>query len=287
VKRLISLWAVSGTVVVGGVFGLAAGAANARTHAHAAGAGLPTLKVAVRGGHGIKVTGSMVSGAVKVVSTFSGKVPKSSQGGPAYGLVRLDPGVSVQQAFQAVHSHGGDINGLTPYGSLFVDAVPGGTIETTLKPGNYVALNITGNGQPAFQTFTVTKSSSPAKLPAAKATEKSIEFGFRGPKVLHNGTMVRAENAGFLVHMDILVGVRNARTGRKVMALLKAGKDGKAGKLVTHSQVTLLGPGSPGAMQQMVLHTKPGYYVQLCFMDTQDGREHTQLGMERMIKVVK
>jgi hypothetical protein len=40
-------------------------------------------------------------------------------------------------------------------------------------------------------------------------------------------------------------------------------------------------------MQQEVITAKPGVYVIACFMDTQDGREHTQLGMERMIKVVK
>jgi hypothetical protein len=36
-----------------------------------------------------------------------------------------------------------------------------------------------------------------------------------------------------------------------------------------------------------VLHAKPGYYVEVCHMDTQDGREHTRLGMERLIRVVK
>ena len=40
-------------------------------------------------------------------------------------------------------------------------------------------------------------------------------------------------------------------------------------------------------MQQQVLNAKPGYYVQACFMDTQDGREHTQLGMERVIRIAK
>ena len=29
-----------------------------------------------------------------------------------------------------------------------------------------------------------------------------------------------------------------------------------------------------------------GYYVEACFMDTQDGREHTQLGMERLVQIV-
>ena len=40
-------------------------------------------------------------------------------------------------------------------------------------------------------------------------------------------------------------------------------------------------------MQQEVLIAKPGFYVQACLMDTQDGREHTQLGMERLIKITK
>jgi len=70
------------------------------------------------------------------------------------------------------------------------------------------------------------------------------------------------------------------------MALLRAGKDNQAGKLATNAFVPLLGPASPGALQQEVLHAKLGYYVQACFMDTQDGREHTRLGMERLVQVV-
>ena len=159
-------------------------------------------------------------------------------------------------------------------------------IEAVLKPGNYVALNLTGNGNPGFTVFTVTQSSSPAPLPPARAVEATIEFGFRGPTVLHNGTIVRAENQGYLVHMDYLIGVPSAAVGREVMALLRAGKDNQAGKLATNAFVSLLGPASPGALQQEVLHTTLGYYVQACFMDTQDGREHTQLGMERLVQVV-
>ena len=47
------------------------------------------------------------------------------------------------------------------------------------------------------------------------------------------------------------------------------------------------GPVSHGGMQQSVLNAPPGYYVEACFMNTQDGREHTQLGMERLVRVVK
>ena len=141
---------------------------------------------------------------MNVTSTFSGK------GQGAYGLVRLNQGVSFPEALHAVQSHHGDPNALTPFGSLVVAADAPGTVQTVLTPGNYVALNLTGNGPAAnVAQFTVTPSSSPAALPAAAATETSIEFGFKGPKVLHDGTMVRIENGGFLVHMDVLIGARN------------------------------------------------------------------------------
>jgi hypothetical protein len=273
VKRFESLVVVSSVVAacVGGLAGV--------TGASAAPA-LPTLNLALTGQTGIKVSGSEVSGAVNVTSTFSGK----GQGG--FGLVRLNTGVQFQQAFQAVQSHHGDLNALTPLGSLLADGSAPGTIQTVLTPGNYVALNVTGNGQPAFEQFTVTPSSSPASLPAAKATEASIEFNFTGPKVLHQGTMVRLENDGYLVHMDNLIGARTKADAQKIIALLRAGKDHKAQKLAS-GFVNLIGPASPGAMQQEILNAKPGYYVQACFMDTQDGREHTRLGMERLIQIKK
>jgi hypothetical protein len=70
--------------------------------------------------------------------------------------------------------------------------------------------------------------------------------------------------------------------------LLRAGKDNQALPLLGPNPqfVSLLGPASPGAMQQQVLHAVPGYYLEACFMDTQDGREHTQLGMLRLVRVV-
>jgi hypothetical protein len=280
-KRFRPLIAAVGALVAVGALMLPAAAGAASS--------LPTLTVALNGTKGVSVSGSTVSGAVNVVATFSGKAPSGpNSNGPAFGLVRLDPGVSGQQAGGAVQSHHGDINALTPYGSLFVSQGAPSSLQTVLTPGNYLALNVTGNGQPGVAQFTVTQSSSPAALPAAKATETAIEFGFMGPTVLHNHTMVRAVNGGYLVHMNELIGVPNANVGRLVMTLLRAGKDKQAMKLLGRNSAfaSLMGPGSPGAMQQEVLNTKPGYYVQACFMNTQDGREHTQVGMERLIRVV-
>jgi hypothetical protein len=275
----MSVVAAAGAVAVGCGFVLTGGASGAGS--------LPTVTIALSGTTGISLSGTPVSGAVNFVSTFTGKSPQGSQGA-AFGIVRLNQGATFLQAAAAVNSHHGDLNALTPYGTLLVSAGAPSTIQAVLTPGsNYVALNLTGNGTPGFSPFTVTQSSSPAGLPAASATETAIDFGFRGPSVLHNGTIVRAENGGYVAHMITLFGVRNAATGRAVMVLLRAGKSTQAQKLATRNFVGLLGPASPGAAQQQVLQTTPGYYVESCFMDTQDNREHVRLGMLRLVRVVK
>ena len=167
-KRLGSLVVVSSAVgaCVVGLAGVG-GASAAST--------LPTLNVTVTGKTGISVSGSTVSGAVSVASTFSG----NGQGG--FGLVRLNPGVSFQEAFHAVQSHRGDLNALTPFGTLLVAADAPVTVQTVLTPGNYVALNLKGN-RPAANVaqFTVTPSSSPAALPAAERPARSSSAS-RGP----------------------------------------------------------------------------------------------------------
>jgi hypothetical protein len=267
-----------GTVTCAVALAITASAASAAT--------LPELDISLSGTHGVSVSGSMVSGAVSVVGTVSGG-PIHTSNGAAFGIVRLNPGVTIQQAAGAVSAAHGDLNALTQYGALVVSAGAPSTVQSVLTPGSYVALNESGNGQPGFAPFTVTQSAAPAALPRASATQKAIEFGFKGPKVLHDGTMVRAVNGGYLVHMVVLIGVRNATVGRTVVTLLRAGKDRAAERLASHRFVTLLNPASPGAVQQQILHAKAGYYVEACFMDTQDGREHTALGMERLVKIVK
>lgn len=273
---------VVASAVVAGAFGLAGGA----TAAGAASA-LPTLNIALTGKTGISVSGSEVSGAVNVASTFSGK------GQGAFALVRLNPNepakTALEEGFQAVKSHHGDPNALTATGSSLIAAAPApGAIQTVLEPGAYAALNVTGNGPSAAKMFTVTKSDSPASLPSASATQTAIEFAFSGPSTLHDGTVVRAQNGGYLVHMIDLLGVKSKADGQVAIRGLKAGRSQKFFRpLSTGVLVSLLDPASPGATQQAVLNAKPGWYVEACFMDTQDHREHVQLGMERLVHIVK
>ena len=68
---------------------------------------------------------------------------------------------------------------------------------------------------------------------------------------------------------------------------LTAGKEKAAEKLIIGPPAGFAGPVSTGAYQQETITAKPGVYVQVCFMQTQDGRDHTLLGMERIIQIVK
>ncbi|MGB8879526.1 MAG: hypothetical protein WCD11_24640 [Solirubrobacteraceae bacterium] len=276
-KRFASLIAVP-AVVTACLFALAGGAAAA-----SAASALPTLNLALTGKTGISVSGSEVSGAVNVVSTFTGK----GQGQAA--LVRLNPALppaqALAQGFQAVQSHHGDLNALTALGDALVfDAGAPGTAQTVLTPGAWVALNVTGSGNPVFMPFTVSPSSSPAALPTPGGTVGAIEFGFRGASVLHRGELVRFENDGYLVHMVVGIRVKNRAVAAAETAALLAGKDKLAMRLAS-GFANFAGPLSPGGMQQEVINAKPGVYVLACFMNTQDGREHTQIGMERTVTI--
>lgn len=257
------------------------GASAAASRASASSA-LATISI-VMDGKSISVAGSTVSGAVDIHSTVT-----SPDASPT--LIHLNQGVTPAQVFAGI-SRSHDPNAVQQFGAIAFDAdAPRGSsnAQTVLPAGNYVALD-TSKQHPPFPatTFTVSQSSTPAALPVANATQRSIEFGFRGPAVLRNGTLVRATNDGWLVHMVQLIGVRSPGAGRAAMLLLRAGKDRAAGRFFTHAFVSLAGPVSHGAVQQAVLRTKAGWYVEACFMDTQDGREHTRLGMERLIRVLR
>jgi len=187
---------------------------------------------------------------------------------------------------------GKDPNRTSKYGSIVfsTEVTPGQSSEaqTYLQPGQYVALVPgEGKGSKAHTTFTVTAATSPAALPTPKATIRSIEFGFRGPSTLHDGEIVRFENEGFLVHMDIAFPTKSQKAAKQVVKDLLAGNEKGLEKLAAGPPVTFVPPLSHEAFEQETITAKPGWYVQACFMETQDGRDHTRLGMERIIKIVK
>jgi hypothetical protein len=247
---------------------------------------LPTLSVAVTP-TAITVTGTLESGAVNVVSRDTGVKEGSVI------LALLKPGATFEQAEGAIQKAHGDTNAIGKYGSIVFDAEvnPGQSSEaqTYLQPGQYVAVlpGGEGKGSRAHELFTVSAAAAPKVLPTPEATIRSIEFGFLGPTTLHDGELVRFENEGYLVHMDVAAPVKSIAVAKRFIKLLLAGKEKQIEKLISGPPASFAGPVSPEAFQQETITAKPGIYVELCFMDTQDGRSHTQLGMERIIKIVK
>jgi hypothetical protein len=245
---------------------------------------LPTVTVAVSPAS-ITVGGALQSGAVNVVSTPTG----IKEGGVVFIL--LKPGVSPAEVYAFLEEkHKKDINQSSKFGSLvFATEVEAGhtnEVQTNLQPGTYVALE-QGEGPPkAHTSFTVLAAKAPATLPTPQATMRAVDFGFTGPTTLKVGELVGVENEGWVVHMDLAVQVKNLKAAKQLVKLLLAGKEKQAFKLVTGG-VALSGTVSHGAYQQLTINAKPGVYVQVCFMETQDKREHTRLGMERIIKIVK
>lgn len=257
---------------------LAAGSAQAAT--------LPTLTLALTKSS-ITVGGSTQSGAVNVVSSATGVKEANAI------LFLMKPGVTVAEVEGALKNGAGkDPNRATKYGAIVFDAevMPGqkNEAQTELVPGQYVALAGEGEGGPKFKdAFTVTAAASPAVLPAPQATVRSIEFGFRGPTTLHDGELVRFENEGFLVHMDVAFPAKSAKAAKEIVKDLLTGKEKGLEKLVSGPPFSFAGPLSHEAFEQETITAKPGIYVQACFMETQDGRDHTLLGMERIFKIVK
>ena len=247
---------------------------------------LPTLTLALTK-TSVTIGGTLQSGAVNVVATATGTKEAAAV------LFQLKPGVTPDEFSAFVKSPKiRDLNNTSKLGSIVFDeeANPGQTAEaqTVLQPGTYMALNGEGEGGPkAFTSVTVTASPAPAVLPTPGATDRSIEFGFRGPSVLHVGEIVRFENEGFLVHMDVAFPAKSKKAAGKIVKALVTGKEKGLEKLVSGAPFSFAGPLSSGAYQQETITAKPGWYVQACFMDTQDGRVHTRLGMERIIKIVK
>jgi len=254
--------------------------------ADAASSTLPTVSVAVTP-TSIAVTGTLEAGAVNVVSHDTGVKEGSVI------LFLLKPGATFEEVEAAIQKAHGDTNVTDKYGSLVFNAEvnPGQSseVQTYLQPGQYVAVlpGGEGKGSKAHELFTVSASASPKPLPTPEATIRSIEFGFRGPATLHDGELVRFENEGYLVHMDVAAPVKNMAAAKRAIKLLLAGNERQVGKLIVGPPAGFAGPLSSGAFQQETITAKPGIYVQVCFMDTQDGRSHTQLGMERIIKIVK
>jgi hypothetical protein len=280
-KRIISIAAAGPALAVG--IGLATIGGPSAAASSAPASGLPKLTIAMSG-HSIDVGGTLQSGAVDVVSTTTNE----PAGAPL--LVRLNAGVTPAQLYAFLGTGGArDPNNLSRYGSIvFSASAPTGTshVQTKLEPAQYVAFDSAGRDPSKWPTttFSIANASSPAALPSVGAKVRAIDFAFRGARTLHQGESVRFVNGGFLVHMIVGTEAKSAKAAKPIVKALRAGNDAKAKRLSVGGAL-FMGVVSPGAVQQMKVTAKPGVWVLACFMQTQDRREHTRLGMERIIHI--
>jgi len=230
----------------------------------------------------------MQSGGVNVVMTNGGKKEASAI------LFLMKPGVSANEVEAFLKSkQAQDPNAASRFGSIVFDAesIPAhGTseVQTSLAPGEYLALAASGHGSPKLHTaFTVAAATNPVALPKPQATIRSIEFDFRGPSTIHEGELVRFKNQGYLVHMDLAFPVQSKKAAEEVAAGFRTGKSKGLGKLLVGPPVSFQGVVSHGAYQQERITARPGWYVQVCFMETQEHEPHTLLGMERPLRITR
>ncbi len=279
-QRAVAVVAVSCLSVLlalaGGLY--AAGSAQAST--------LPTISIAVTKSSAT-ISGALESGGANVVSTGTG----TKEANVIVFLLKPDVSVAEAEAFIKEKKVNHDPNNTEKLGSIVFDTEAttgkGTEVQTYFQPGHYLLLIGEGEGEANLRTtFTVTASKAPVALPAPQATIRSIEFGFRGPSTLHDGELVRFENEGFLVHMDFLAPVKSHKAAKTVIKDLLSGHEKGIEKLIV-GQPFGAGPLSHEAFQQETVTAKPGWYVEVCFMETQDGRPHTRLGMERIVRIVK
>ncbi len=165
---------------------------------------LPTLTVAVTK-TSITLTGAKESGAVNVVLTASGVKEAGAI------LFLMTPGVTDAEieSFFAAKGAAGDPNNTIKYGSIVFDAEVGEGKDkrSSDRPAGRQLPRAGARGRQRPQGPHLLhrhRRRHPGRLCRRhQATVRSIEFGFRGPRALHNGELVRFENEGFLVHMDI------------------------------------------------------------------------------------
>jgi hypothetical protein len=257
-------------------------AASAAAPASGSG-GLPVMTVSMNG-KAISVGGTLKSGAERVVFKVTGE----PAGGP--GFARLDPGATLSQLFAALPAAAQDPNNLYGIAQIVMSTQANkgtSSVYLDLAPGTYVALDLASTAKtPPLTVFTVWPSHHPAAMPKAGAAISTREFGFTGATKIYDGQTVRWGNAGFLVHMIQGIEAPNLATANKIAADLKAGNDNAAGALAI-GEYGWVGALSHGQSFESVVAQKPGYWVIACFMDTQDGREHTTLGMEKVIQILK
>lgn len=98
----------------------------------------------------------------------------------------------------------------------------------------------------------------------------------------------RFRDAGYLIHIGTYAEVSSAGQAASVEKLLIAGHAEQAQAHLPGPTGRFFGPLWHVGLRQEAIITQPrGNYVLACVMPTQDGRDHSELGLMRTLRVVR
>ena len=252
----------------------------------AASSGLPTLTLALNG-RSVAVSGALQSGAVNVVSRVSVQHTEPV-------LIRLNPGVpfsAFAQAGAAINAHHGDLNYLAPYGSIVFDvSADKGTTsaQTTLQPGNYLAVDLSSsNADPPHTTFVI--GQCPATEVPPQAGRDNHRNRLRLPRPEHaSRRRARAIPEQRLPRTPSPRDRRQECKKRQTAHRPASCRQRQGGPEARDQRPGVRRPPFTRRRPARTDHrARQASYVLASILPTQDGREQTQLGMERTIQIVK
>jgi hypothetical protein len=200
-----------------------------------------------------------------------------------FTLVTLRAGVSVS-ALRATLARSQD----AALGLVFVEAdtslsgpVTTKSITVTLR-ANVTYVAVSGSGRRfGLTTFTTTGTPNGAPRPAADATIRMVDYGFKGPGTLPRNGTIRVTNRGDAFHFALAFPLRPGASARRAGTALRTNDQKALGRLVAGPPVDVQGVISPGTTNDNpVRFARRGRVVLVCFFG-----EHNRLGMYRVFKV--
>lgn len=205
------------------------------------------------------------------------------------GIVRLDPGVSGEQAAKILARD--DIPDKVPFTLLggVPQLDPGGTWEGTVRltPGRYLLFDDGANGKGMRSTFTVAPGRAVDAAPPKTVGTISMtdfRFGIHVPANWNGSGVLKVPNVGKEIHELTFVTASPAQLAKFRKVLSKGYPQGPPPKGARI--VFALGGTSPGQTAWVRVHLKPGRYLAIClFPDPKTGKPHTALGMMSTVTV--
>lgn len=156
-----------------------------------------------------------------------------------------------------------------------------GSVTVRLRANvTYVAVTTSGR-RFGLTTFTTTGTPNGASRPAADATIRMVDYGFRGPGTLPRNGTIRVANRGSAFHFAIAFPLRPSASARQVGTALRSDDNKALDRLVAGPPTDVQGLISPGSTNDNpVRFARPGRVVMVCFFG-----EHYKLGMYRVFRV--